>query len=148
MLMTGARSLAGVAVLVVDDDEDLRQELRSVVALAGAEVHDASCAPDAREKLEKHHYDVLLSDIEMPYEDGCALVASVRQSLNPRLRGIAAAALSGHDSVATRRRAWDAGFDVFLSKTASVRAIIRALEELSAHSARLPEGDATPRGSL
>jgi CheY-like chemotaxis protein len=131
MLMTGARSLSGVAVLVVDDDDDLRCELRSIVAFYGADAEDADSVRAARAKLERRHFDVIVSDIEMPGEDGCSFVASVRQSPDARLREIHAAAVSARDDAASRRRALEAGFDVFVSKMASVRTIIRAIEELS-----------------
>src|SRR6185436_2820386 len=69
----GARPSArldGIRVLVVDDEHEARELFASILAGAGAAVVTAASAGDARRALAGEPVDVLLSDIEMPGEDG------------------------------------------------------------------------------
>jgi CheY-like chemotaxis protein len=70
-------ALAGVRILLVDDDEEARDTLRMALEMAGAVVDDADSAPRAIRALRENWPDVLLSDIAMPGEDGYELIRRV-----------------------------------------------------------------------
>ncbi|MBI2186586.1 MAG: response regulator [Acidobacteria bacterium] len=70
--------LAGVDVLVVDDDEDARDLLRTTLTGYGANVTIAGSAADAMRAFERAVPDVLVSDIGMATEDGYSLMRRIR----------------------------------------------------------------------
>jgi CheY-like chemotaxis protein len=121
------RCLAGVRVLVVDDDEDVRDALLSILQLYGADGEAVEGAADARERLAAEHFDVLLSDIEMPYENGYDFIRSVRRSAHE----IAAAAVTARNSTDERLIAIAAGFDDVIAKPLDVGTLVAAVRELA-----------------
>lgn len=82
--MTGPREAApNPRVLVVDDEEDLREVLRLCLEGEGYEVQVASTGGEALELLARGAYDVLLTDIRMPGVDGFELVKVLCGSGHP-----------------------------------------------------------------
>jgi CheY-like chemotaxis protein len=122
--------LEGVRVLIVDDDEDVRDALLSLLGLFGADVCAVHGAGVARAVLASWTFDVLLSDIEMPGEDGYQLMRAVRRS--PRTRDLPAAAITGRASPEDRRLALDAGFDRVIAKPPVVDTLVEAVRALAA----------------
>jgi len=110
----GRSRLDGIRVLVVDDEADARDLFASILRAAGAAVTTAGSAAEARGCLAADHPQVLLSDIEMPGEDGYELVGRAR-SARPS-RTLIAIAITAYARDVDRRRALDAGFDWHLSK--------------------------------
>src|SRR5262249_9223031 len=66
----GCPSLDGMAVLVVDDEPDVRELLCAVLEQQGAETVAAGSAADAMAAIAERRFDVLVSDIGMPEQDG------------------------------------------------------------------------------
>jgi signal transduction histidine kinase len=111
-----AGPLAGVTVLVVDDDPDARALVERLLRRGGAEVTAAGSAEEAMALIDRRPPDVLVSDIGMPGEDGVALIRRVR-SLDPERGGrIPAAALTAFAREEERNRALAAGFQRHLAK--------------------------------
>jgi PAS domain S-box-containing protein len=109
-------SLDGVRVLVVDDDEDSRDLLASVLANYGAEVKTAAGAEMALDILAAEDMDVLVSDINMPGMDGYELIRRVR-AMKPEQGGrIPAAALTAYARAEDRVRALQAGYQAHVPK--------------------------------
>ncbi len=111
--------LVGVRVLVVDDEEDARALVDTVLGGTGAHVQLASSALEALEALHRDEYDVLISDIGMPDLDGIALIERVRALPSPLCR-IPAIAVTAYARTEDRDRAVAAGYDAFLSKPIDV----------------------------
>jgi signal transduction histidine kinase/DNA-binding response OmpR family regulator len=111
----GQVDLAGVRVLVVDDDEDARELIARVLSESRAEVVIAGSAAEALSLLENQRPQVLVSDIGMPDMDGYELLRRVRARGTPPgdLRPIALTALARTED---RTRALLAGFLMHLSK--------------------------------
>jgi PAS domain S-box-containing protein len=107
-------SLAGITVLVVEDELDMRTMMQMVL-----ERHDARvvAAASAREALEaiRCDPDVLVSDIRLPDMDGYDLITSIRSSDEPYAR-IPAIALTAFARTEDRTRAIRAGFQGHLAK--------------------------------
>ena len=93
-----------------------RLELAKVVlGNAGAEVRTTTSGRDATDVLAGWPADVLVLDIEMPVEDGYALLRRIRESDAPGQR-TPAIALTAYASGEDRKRAFEAGFDCHFTK--------------------------------
>jgi two-component system, chemotaxis family, CheB/CheR fusion protein len=111
-------SVAGVRVLVVDDQTDILELFQVVLEEYGAEMTAVESAKAALATLKAHPggYDVLLSDIGLPEEDGYALIRQVRE-LSPENGGeIPAAALTAYAEYADHTEALVAGYQMHLAK--------------------------------
>jgi signal transduction histidine kinase/CheY-like chemotaxis protein len=109
-------SLVGLRLLAVDDDQDSRDLIMTVLANAGAEVRVSASAAEALKIVQDWRPDVLISDIEMPGEDGYALIQKVR-SLDAEGGGkVPAVALTAYGKAEDRRRSMSAGFSMHVPK--------------------------------
>jgi PAS domain S-box-containing protein len=112
----GMVSLRGVKVLVVDDDEDGLEVSRMILTAAGAEVSAHRATAAALAALESWWPDVLIADIEMPGEDGLALLKKARAMATARRRRLPALALTAYGRAEDRVRILAAGFNLHLPK--------------------------------
>ncbi|PSB26771.1 hypothetical protein C7B69_11330 [filamentous cyanobacterium Phorm 46] len=125
-------SLAGVRVLVVDDELDMRQLFITMLDQYGVEACAAASATEALSILRANpeKYDVLLSDIGMPEENGYSLIRQIR-TLSAEAGGqIPAAALTAYARDDDRREAIAAGFQIHVAKPvlpAQLASIVAAL---------------------
>jgi signal transduction histidine kinase/CheY-like chemotaxis protein len=110
-----AARLDGTRVLVVDDEADARDLFTSILEAAGARVSAAGSAADAIASLVENRADVMLSDIEMPGEDGYELLRQLRADARIDAAPVAVA-VTAHARAEDRRRALDAGFAAHLAK--------------------------------
>jgi CheY-like chemotaxis protein len=126
-----ADALVGVHVLVVDDDDDTRELVRTILEYAGALVTLAASAPGALEVIARLSPDVLLSDIAMPGADGYTLLREVRASRSARAPRIPAIAVTAHGRVHGPERTRAAGFDAHLRKPIDPWELCRTVAELA-----------------
>jgi PAS domain S-box-containing protein len=110
-----AAMLKGVRVLLVDDDQDGLELAKVVLGTAGAEVRTSTSGSEATAVLAVAPMDVLVLDIEMPLEDGYALLRRIRAGEAPGQR-TPAIALTAYASGEDRKRAFAAGFNLHLGK--------------------------------
>ncbi|MEA5504366.1 response regulator [Halotia wernerae UHCC 0503] len=108
--------LAGLNILVVDDDDDSRFYITTVLEADGATVVAVASAVDALEALLKLQPDVFICDIAMPGEDGYTLIRKVRSLKNDKLGQIPAVALTAYGDSEDRIRALEAGFNTHVAK--------------------------------
>jgi signal transduction histidine kinase len=108
--------LAGLRILVADDQEDSRDLIDFLLTQQGAVVTGAASAAEAFAAVKGHPPDVLLSDIEMPDENGYAFMRRVRALGPEEGGGVPAAAMTAHGSREDRDRALAAGFQRHLPK--------------------------------
>jgi PAS domain S-box-containing protein len=118
--------LDGVRVLVVDDEPDARALMGTVLGQCGAEVATVPSAAAALEALRRGSYDVLVSDISMPEEDGYQLMRKVRAT-NP---GLPAAAVTAFARAEDKEAALAAGFQLHVAKPVEPATLARAVESL------------------
>jgi len=111
-----ADSLAGVRVLVVDDEDDARELLAMVLQEAGAVVTAAASVADALAVVATTAISVVVSDIGMPVEDGYTLLRRLRAEAPVALRQIPALALTAYARAEDRQRATRAGFQEHAAK--------------------------------
>ena len=127
------RRLTGASVLVVDDDQDTRELLVSVLEAAGAAVHAAPTASDALATGIQVTPDAIVSDIAMPGQDGYSLLRELDVALGsaaPRVR-VALTAFAGERD---RERSLDAGYQRHIAKPFDPAMLISVLEELLGQS--------------
>jgi len=125
-------SLKGLQLLVVDDMIDLLEPFAALLRLEGANVDIATSGEQALALLDEKTYDLLLSDIGMPYMDGYDLIRKIRK--RPDLRSLKAIALSGYGRQVDTVRALQSGFNAHLAKPATVVHICQAIAHLIAKS--------------
>jgi DNA-binding NtrC family response regulator len=70
------------SILIVEDEETLRESVRRIFTKEGYAVDGAESAEKGLMLLETHHYDVIISDIILPGMDGIEMLARVRE-MNP-----------------------------------------------------------------
>jgi signal transduction histidine kinase/CheY-like chemotaxis protein len=127
-------SLAGLSVLVVDDDDESRAIVAEYLQGQEAVVLTASSARQAFEMLRRQRVDVLLADIAMPDEDGYSLIKRIRGSAAPATAAIPAAALTSFAREEDRQLAFQAGFQLFLTKPIDPRSLVEAVASLGRNS--------------
>jgi PAS domain S-box-containing protein len=121
-----SESLAGLRVLVVDDDGDARALLQTLFARYGAEVGSAADVEAALVHLRTVDCDVVVADIAMPNVDGYGLIRLVRAA-GPRPRAIALTACARPED---RHRALEEGFDAFSAKPFDPDELVRTVQQL------------------
>ena len=124
--------LAGLRVLVVDDDADTCEVLRFILEGCGARVKTACSAAAALEAVAEEEFDVLISDIGMPEEDGYSLIAKVRALGKERGGKVpAAAALTAYAGEEDRIRVLRAGFQMHVPKPISPSELVAIVAALA-----------------
>jgi len=108
--------LKNLRILVVEDDQDTQELLKTVLQQHGAEVVTVGSAAAAMTEVRRVKPDVIISDIAMAGENGYELIRKIR-SLGPDAGGhTPAIALTAYAGVTDRRRALLAGFQTHLAK--------------------------------
>ncbi len=103
-------------ILVIDDDEDLREMMHLILAADGNDVEVASDGAAGIARLRERTFDLVVTDIFMPDQDGIETIALVR-SEQPQMRIVA---ISGGGKAGRAggylRTALDIGADAAISK--------------------------------
>jgi len=128
--------LAGVRVLVVDDEPGAREMLHALLECYGAEVALAESGHAALSQLFEQRPHVLLADLGMPGMDGFALIQQVR-SLEPGFGGeTPAVAVTGLTSPQDRLRALQAGYQNHVTKPIEPTELAIVIASLTGRSAQ------------
>ncbi|HEY9808825.1 MAG TPA: response regulator [Halomicronema sp.] len=133
--------LAGLQLLVVDDELDTRELICVMLKQYGAQVREASSADEALGFLDEFTPDVLVSDIGMPFQDGYAFITKVRQRSPERGGLLPALALTAYARDSDRVQALRAGFQLHLSKPVEPVELIRAVAQLAGREKMLESLD-------
>jgi diguanylate cyclase len=114
-------------VLVVEDADDARNSLRMALEMAGHEVHTASDGASGLRVLLELRPEVAVIDIGLPQLDGYELARRARSAgVNARL-----IALTGYGLPDDKAQAITAGFDVHLTKPATVERILALVSKMT-----------------
>ncbi len=109
-------ALPGLRVLVVDDDRDGLEMVATMLINAGAKVRTCASAAAGLETVRTWRPDVLISDIEMPGEDGYTFIRRVRALEGGAFARLPAVALTAYGRVEDRLRTLSAGFSMHVPK--------------------------------
>ncbi|MFN3984022.1 MAG: sigma-54-dependent transcriptional regulator [Rhodocyclaceae bacterium] len=119
----------GADVLVVDDEDDIRELLELSFMRMGLACDTAGTLAEARALLRDKHYRLCLTDMRLPDGDGLELVALI-QSEHP---GLPVAVISAYGSIETAIRALKLGAFDFVTKPVE----LKGLRELVNHALKL-----------
>jgi PAS domain S-box-containing protein len=123
--------LAGLKVLVVDDEADTRDLVALMLKQDGAQVRAADSANEGLQALAEWKPDVIISDIGMPLEDGYTLIRKVR-ALPPEQGGhTPAAALTAYARREDRVKALAAGYQAHLPKPVEPEELVAVVASLA-----------------
>ena len=124
-------SLGGLSILVVDDEPDARTVVAETLKLEGATVTVMDSATSALAKLQETgvHFDILVTDIGMPEEDGYSLVRQLRSLQSGQQ--MLAIAVTGYASNSDIEAAMDAGFDLHVPKPLDFNTFVPMVRRLA-----------------
>ena len=137
-----APSLAGLRVLIVEDEADSRELLSAVLSRCGAETSTATSCQDALAAIGSGAKlpDVVVSDLGMAEQDGYDMIRMLR-ALPPDKGGqIPAVAVTGYVNPGDRQRALAAGYSSHVAKPIDPRTVAGAV----ARAAKRDKGEASP----
>lgn len=133
-------TLAGLQILVVEDEADALELLSTILQEYGAEVIAAASVRAALAILETSNdqsLDVLVSDIGMPDEDGYSLIRKLRQLEELRGGRMPAIALTAYASSDDRKQALLAGFQMHLTKPVEAAELVTVVASLTGRTQRI-----------
>jgi CheY-like chemotaxis protein len=131
--------LGDIKLLVLDDDSDALELFATVLRQAGAEVRVARAVSEAFELLRAWEPDVVVSDIEMPEENGYAFIRRLRSG---EVRGgerIPAIAVTAYGGVTERIKILSAGFDAYVAKPVEPEELAAIIGRLVARTRGRPQ---------
>lgn len=132
--------LAGVRVLLVEDENDTRDLIARALTAFGAQVHPTSNVADALDYLMRTRPDAILSDIAMPEMDGYDLMRSIRALFHDELDNVPAIALTAFAREEDVRAALAAGFFAHVAKPIEPRHLINTIASAIAQRRDWPGG--------
>ena len=112
-------------ILVIDDDERLRELLRRFLEESGFRVTGANSAAEARDYMKVMHFDLLVIDVMMPGETGVEFLASIRPAAN-----IPALFLTALSETENRIEGLEAGADDYIAKPFEPRELILRISRI------------------
>lgn len=136
--LRGRMDLAGLRLVIVDDEEDAREVVRQMLAERGAQVHAAASVNEALLLSRSLQPDLIVSDIAMPGRDGFDLVRALRTG-EDALAKIPAIALTAFTYAEDRQRATEAGFNLHLPKPVDMDELAAAIRRLLSDRQRAPD---------
>jgi PAS domain S-box-containing protein len=123
--------LHGLRILVVDDDDDARVLLTSILDGYGCRVRSASNVAEALVIFGQQPPDVLISDVAMPGADGYELIRRVRALSRDKGGDVPAAAITAYARPEDRSRLLNAGFSIHLPKPIDPAEVVAVVSTLT-----------------
>jgi CheY-like chemotaxis protein len=116
------------SALVVDDVDDVTEMISLFLQHAGFKVLTADSAENALNLARRQSFDVVISDIGMPFMNGYELAEALRKL--PDYRRVPLIAVTGYSMYDDRERALQSGFDAHLIKPIDPSALLDLITEL------------------
>ncbi len=131
--------LDGLSILTVDDESQARELVATLLCKYGALVTPVSSCAEAIEVLtsNQENFDLIVSDIGMPEENGYTLIRRIRKLPDP-IGKIPAVALTAFGRVEDRISALEAGFQMHVPKPVEPTELMMVIASLTGRSVRLP----------
>ncbi len=115
-VLDGSEKLAGLRILIVEDEDDSCELLSFVLSNCGATVTAVRSASEAYDLFRRQRFDLVISDIGMPEEDGYSLIKKIRALPVEQGGAVHAVALTAYARNEDRIKALEAGFQIHISK--------------------------------
>jgi PAS domain S-box-containing protein len=129
-------SLEGLMILIVDDEHDTRELLRTSLSECGAEVTVAGSVAEAFAAFEASIPDILISDIGMPDVDGYELIRRLRELPLEGGGKVPAIALTAYARVEDRLKALRAGFQMHVPKPVELAELVTVVASVAGRSVK------------
>lgn len=120
-------------ILLVEDNEQLREEMLDFLSRPGWKVHGVDCGEELNHFLAKETPDLVLLDVNLPYEDGYSITTRLRTT-HP---DIGIVLLTARVRPVDRAQGYRAGADVYLTKPTHTEELIAVIENLGRRLKRL-----------
>ena len=112
-------------ILIVDDDENIRKVLETILEDEGYTVESADTAKKGIEKSEKSFYNLALIDVRLPDMEGIELLAKMRDT-KPKMRKII---ITGYPTLQNAVAAVNKGADAYVMKPFDVEKILQTIRD-------------------
>lgn len=134
-----------IRILLVEDDNDLRESVEECLNLAGYDIKGVSSGMDCYRALGESAFDIAIVDLGLPDQDGFILAKYIRS--NTPMKVII---LTARNAVEDRVRGYDAGADLYLVKPVDYRELTAAIRSLGEriHPTQEPRGSSCDKWFL
>jgi len=129
----GPNGLAGMPILIADDDADTRDFLAFLLESQGAVVTKVPSAQDVLQRIHSVRPAILLCDISMPDMDGYTLIEKLRTQFPDPLAQVPAIAITAHARVSDQTHALEAGFQSHIPKPIEPEVLIQTILQITSH---------------
>jgi len=127
----------GTTILIVEDDDAIRNNITRLLKLEGYEIVAAVNGREGLERVREARPDVVITDIGMPEMDGFELLETIRS--DKALASTSVMMLTALDDRASMRRGMTAGADDYLAKPFTRVELLEALQSLLKKRGRIEE---------
>ncbi|NCX95213.1 MAG: response regulator [Chitinophagia bacterium] len=118
-------------ILLIEDDDIMLKAIRNILTRDGHEVLSAKDGKEAFDKLDNAQYDIVMSDLMMPYANGLEVVSRLRNDPNRRHVGIIICSSVGNEETITE--AFRLGADDYLKKPIMAGELLIRIKKLIAN---------------
>lgn len=115
-------------ILIIEDDNIMLLAIRSILAKSGYNLITAKDGKEAFEKLDTEEYDVVVTDLMMPYANGLEVVAKIRNDMSKRHVSIIVCSSVGNEETITE--AFRLGADDYLKKPIKAEELLQRVRKL------------------
>jgi DNA-binding NtrC family response regulator len=112
-------------ILIVDDDENIRKALATILEEEGYKIDSAETAKQAIEKTNKNFYNLALIDIRLPDMEGVELLTKIKET-TPRMRKVI---ITGYPTLQNAIEAVNKGADAYIVKPFDIDEILKTIRE-------------------
>ncbi|MCW4007479.1 MAG: response regulator [Candidatus Bathyarchaeota archaeon] len=112
-------------ILVIDDDENIRKVLKTILEDEGYAVDTAETAKEGIEKSENSFYNIALIDVRLPDMEGIELLSKLRDT-KPKMRKLI---VTGYPTLQNAIAAVNKGADAYVVKPFEVDKILETIRE-------------------
>jgi CheY-like chemotaxis protein len=123
--------LAGLRLLVLEDNTDSRELMAEVLSAAGAIVGEAASVREAWQLIDAQLPDLILSDIALPEEDGYSFMRALRSRTYQEGGAIPAIAVTAYSTELGRSRAERSGFTELVGKPITSSEIVELVARIA-----------------
>ncbi len=124
------KAFAGKRILLAEDNELNAEIATEILSEAGFEVERAADGIICLDMLNRHDYDLILMDVQMPNMDGLKATTVIRRLPNQAKAKIPVIAMTANAFEEDRKKCLNAGMNGFISKPIDIRKLIKTLSEI------------------
>jgi DNA-binding response OmpR family regulator len=116
-------------ILIIDDEDALRESIRELLESKGHEVSDAPDGATGTNLFKEQGADLVITDLIMPYQDGIETIRNLRRE-SDSLKIIALSGRGGHHIKANLERAEFFGADATIQKPCEPKTLVSVIDSL------------------